>query len=117
MLLNILAVSFFVAGLIAFYFIVIRPAITSYAFVSLRAEGESVWKALAGFRTKIATWALMIPSGLVGLYDTIAPMAAGIDWTPVTAKVPAVAWPFILLAIGAIFHYLRKITEGPEAHS
>ena len=56
----------------------------------------------------------MIASGLLGTHDFLLPLATGIDWQPVIAQVPQWAWPCIMFGFGAVFAWLRNLTE--KAH-
>lgn len=121
-MLTFLSWSFLLAGLISAYIIIIRPILRERgAFKDFYDRADTFWQAVndytCGFRTKIAAWLIMLPSALVGIYDFVVPLMTGIDFAPITTSVPAWAWPFILLAIGALFRWLRKITDGPEATS
>jgi hypothetical protein len=88
------------------------------SFRDFYSRADTFWgnagEYLKGFRTRIAAWLVMLPSALIGLYDFLLPIVADIDFAPVTAKVPAVAWPLILLAVGALFRWLRKVTTTAE---
>lgn len=98
------------------WFLVVRPVTHSQRFIIYRHTLRTgVWKAVEGFRTRIVSIVIMICTGLVSIYDQLLPLAAGIDWGPLTASIPQWAWPLILFGTAALFLYLRKISSGPPA--
>jgi hypothetical protein len=118
-MLTFLSWTFLLAGLISAYVIIVRPILEQRgSFRDFYSRADSFWanvgEYLKGFRTRIAAWLVMLPSALIGIHDFLLPIVADIDFAPVTSKVPAVAWPFILLAVGALFRWLRKVTTTPE---
>ena len=118
-MLTFLSWTFLLAGLISAYVIIVRPILEQRgSFRDFYSRADSFWGSvgeyLKGFRTRVAAWLVMLPSALIGIHDFLLPLVADIDFAPVTSKVPAVAWPFILLAVGALFRWLRKVTTTPE---
>lgn len=112
----ILPVGFLAVGLLAFYIVVIRPVLRSFHFFdAITKQEKTYWEALSGFRQMIVAWFLIIASAMVGIYDFVTPFVAGQNWAPVVQLLPSWAWPFIWLAIGVLFAYLRKITTTPPA--
>jgi hypothetical protein len=99
-------------AILIFYVVVLRPVLLSSHYLRERATGT--WQALCGFRTMLISWAIMFAGVLVELYDFFAPMVAGVDISPITDDIPRWAWPLIVIAIGALFRWLRKITVMPE---
>jgi hypothetical protein len=112
----VLSTFFIMLGLFLMYWIIIRPVLMSYHFFDdFHRREQGLMDALKGFRTRIAAWFVVLASALVGAYDLVVPMAMGIDWAPITEKIPPIAWPFITLGIGLLFRWLRWLTTGPEA--
>ncbi|WP_439399103.1 hypothetical protein ACRQ5Q_17030 [Bradyrhizobium sp. PMVTL-01] len=110
--------SLLVLALVLVYVLIIRPILKTQPLLSPAFKAEAAWwdkvqAKLTGFRTKLAARSVGIASLLVALHDGLLPYIAGQDWTPITAKVPPMAWPFIGLALAWLFDYLRKITDNP----
>lgn len=88
-----------------------RPSIAEF-----RARGNSLWRAvlakLTFLKTKLLAGFLMAASAIVGLYDALVPIALGVDWQPLTSKVPAWIWPIVSFAVLALFYWLRTITAN-----
>lgn len=86
-----------------------RPSIAEF-----RARGNSllraIWAKLAFIKTKLLAGGLMIATAAVAAYDFLAPIALGIDWTPITGKLPSWAWPIISFVVLSLFYWLRTIT-------
>jgi len=85
------------------YVFLVRPALPHLA------------AGLKGLRTIIAARLVTLCGVLVGLHDFLMPYVAGVDWTPFTARVPAWTVPLILVATGALFEALRRVTRTPVA--
>ncbi len=119
MMLLIASYGFFVLGLILSYFVWIAPLLRARpAFADFYRYTDSFWKAawlkLNSVKTKLSAKLLMIASGLVAVHDFLAPLIPGIDWTPLTAKVPAWVWPLASFGIGALFLWLRVLTAKTQ---
>lgn len=108
-----LSILFFAISLLLFWLIIVRPIYTSPSWQMARERGATVMESLKRFRTIAAAKLTALVSMLLPLYDVVQSMAGGIDWTPVTSKIPAVVWPFITLGLGLMFLWLRKITSAP----
>ena len=114
-----LSLLFFLIGTALAYFLMIRPLLKARPqFSDFYARSDSFWAAmrmkLNTIKTKLAAMLLMAASALIELHDFILPAATGIDWTPITAQVPAAVWPFASLAIAALFYWLRKLTAQTQ---
>jgi len=84
-----------VAIVVSGYIFIVRPILkTQPAFSeAFKAEASFVDKVRAkvvGWRTRIAARLTMLAGLFVGLYDQALPIVTGQDWTPLTAKIPAV---------------------------
>lgn len=104
----------------AAYWFMIRPMLQARpAFAELYGATDSFWSSLAmkieSIKTKLLAVSLMIASGLVGIHDFLIPLATGLDWTPVTSRVPPIVWPFLTIGFNALFFWLRKLTEEEQA--
>lgn len=119
MILSILSFSFFVIGFGLSYWMWIRPELRKRPqFADFYARTDSMWKAfwskLNTIKTKLSAKLLMIGGGLVTIHDFLAPLIPGIDWTPLTAEVPAWVWPIASFALGALFLWLRNLTAQTQ---
>lgn len=114
-----LVIFLFIAVTLALvYVMLVRPLVVNAPLLSPLFAREAsfldkVRVRLAGWKTKIAARFVTLSGILVTLYDYAIPYATGQDWTPVTAKLPSWALPVGLVAAGALFGYLRHITENP----
>lgn len=118
MIITLLPWLFFLVGLVLAWLLIIRPILRSNHFAECYFEREAgLLNSLKGFRTMIASWSLMIASGLVACYDFLAPIATGVDWHGLTDEIPPWAWPIIMFVIAALFAYLRKISTAPPAQA
>ena len=114
MITAILLVTTFV---LIFFFIVLpilrkQPAMAA-AFAAEATFGQKLQAKITGWKTYIAAWLTTIAGIIVGLYDQVLPLASGMDWTPITAKIPSWALPVGMVGIGLIFAWLRKATDNP----
>jgi hypothetical protein len=114
-----LSLAFFLVGFALAYWLWLRPLLKSRPqFKDFYAATDSFWAALWGkfntIKTKASAAFVMIASTLVGLHDFLLPIITGIDWTPVTANVPAWVWPIASFGIGALFLWLRHVTERTQ---
>ena len=111
-------VATFVLAFVLFYVLIIRPILKQQPMLSAAFKAEaSAWEKLqaklTGFRTKLSARLLAIAGILVGFHDELLPFITGQDWTSLTAKLPAWAFPLGLVMIGWLFEKLRRITENP----
>lgn len=118
-MLTLFSVLFFALGLALTYWLFIRPLLRQRpAFAEFYARSDSFWLAawakFSTIKTKVAAIALGAGSVLIELHDFLLPATTGIDWTPVTEKVPAAAWPFVAFATAALFYWLRKVTARQQ---
>jgi hypothetical protein len=109
---------FFGVLLIAVWVFVVRPVlVTMPVFSDAFAAEASLWQkwqaVITGWKTIIVSRLTMIGGAAVAVYDYIMPFASGQDWSPVFAKVPAWTVPVGLMTMGAIFAWLRIVTERP----
>ncbi len=117
-----LALALIAVGLL--YFFVVRPvlrAAPSWTAFYRQAEDveHSLWARftgiLIGLRTVIAARLVTLCGLIVGIHDFILPYVAGVDWAPFTARVPAWSVPLLIVATGALFEWLRRLTTGSVA--
>jgi hypothetical protein len=104
------------AGLVAIYAFWIRPILQSRpAFRDLYYREESFSSALrvkfAGIKQKLSSAAVIVASASVTAYDFFAPIVSGVDVSSLAAKVPAWAWPLILIATTALFQFLCNLAD------
>lgn len=64
-------------------------------------------------RTILAARIYALVGGLVTFHDMALPYVTGADLTPITAKVPPVAWLGLMIGTGILFEWLRRITTEP----
>lgn len=117
--LTILSVTFFIVGIALTYWLFIRPLLNKRpAFAEFYARTDSFWKAVwakfSTIKTKATAVGLAAASALVGLHDFAIPIATGIDWAPITGKVPDWVWPIASFSIAAIFYWLRVATAKTQ---
>ena len=116
-----LSVMFFVIGFAFCYSLWLRPLLRSRpSLKDFYARSDSIWKTIwlkvAFLKTKLLAGFLMMASGLIGAYDFIMPhlltisTTAGIDWEPLTSKVPSYAWPIVSFCMAGLFYWLRNVT-------
>lgn len=109
------SIFFALAGLGSAYFLILRPIFRSPDFKSAYERHRNTYDAFCRFRTIAVAKLIGLGSILVTAYDWVVPIAAGQDWTPITAKLPSWAWPVIMFALSGLFAYLRKTTTAPAA--
>jgi hypothetical protein len=100
------------------YFFIIRPILKkqpkmSVAFAAEATFFQKVQAKITGWKTYIVAWLTTIAGLVIGLYDQILPLAAGMDWTPITSKLPGWALPVGMVGLGLVFAWLRKVTDNP----
>lgn len=116
----LLSVLFFVVGSGLAYWFWIRPILKARPqFSEFYEKTESWWAALTmklnTIKTKLVAAFGIIASIMVGLHDFIIPIVTGIEWTPITSKVPAAVWPFVSLSYLALISWLRTLTTAATA--
>lgn len=103
----------------SFWFIVMPMLRQRPAFAELHLATDSFWSALwmkiESIKTKMLASLLMIATGLLAVHDVLIPAAAGLDWTPLSSKVPPIVWLFLTFTFNALFFWLRKQTETDSA--
>jgi hypothetical protein len=72
---------------------------------------EAVRLKFAGIKQKLASAAVVAASSLVMMHDYIAPFIAQVDVTAISEKIPSWAWPLIMIAITALFQWLRNLGD------
>ena len=100
------------------YVFIVRPILKkqpgmSVAFAAEASFGQKIQAKITGWKTYIAAWLTTIAGIVIGLYDQILPLAAGMDWTPITSKLPGWALPVGMVGLGLVFAWLRKVTDNP----
>jgi hypothetical protein len=107
---------FALATLIAIYWFWIRPIIKSRpALRELYAKEENFFAALReklkGIKQKLSSVIVIAASAAVTGYDFLEPIVSGVDVSSISAKVPSWAWPLILIAVSALFQFLRNLAD------
>lgn len=120
MLIKLSAYLFLTVALFAAYWFLIRPLLKARpGFSDFYDKTESWWAALrmklSSIKTKLLATSLIIANGFISLHDFLLPAMTGVDWTPLTQRVPSWALPLIAMVVGALFLWLRKITADAEA--
>jgi len=120
----VLSWLFILAGLVLAYWLFLRPILARWSVLAPKiakldaAEAGFFAKlnlAIGGLKTKLSAWLVMFAGAALSAHDFILPIASGVDVTPISQSLPSWSWPVILIAVGAAFRFLRKITSGPEA--
>jgi hypothetical protein len=101
-----------------FYVLIVRPILKTQPLLAPAFKAEAtLWQMaqakLVGFRTKLTARLIGLASVLVALHDLALPYVTGQDWSPIMARIPQEAIPFLLMGLTWLFDYLRKITENP----
>lgn len=121
-MLNALSFLFIATGLISGYWFILRPILRQRAASRDAVEAlefgflDRLSAYVYGLKTRLAAWAVILPSMLVSAHDFLLPLVSTVDVSPLTAAVPQWAWPLVLIGVGALFRWLRSITTGPEAN-
>jgi hypothetical protein len=100
------------------YLFIVRPILKKQPAMSVTFAAEATFfqkiqAKITGWKTYIAAWLTTIAGIVIGLYDQILPLAAGMDWTPITSKLPGWVLPVGMVALGLGFAWLRKVTDNP----
>lgn len=123
-MLTLLSWLLILAGLLLAYLLLVRPALRQRAalkpyFDQLDAAEAGLWDRLTGYfrglKTRLAAWFVVLAGLAVEAHDFILPVISGVDTTAITARIPQWAYPMVLIGLGVLFRYLRKVTTGPEA--
>jgi hypothetical protein len=73
---------------------------------------------LAGIKQKLSSAIVIMVSALVTGYDFFAPIVSGVNVSSIAAQVPSWAWPLILIAVTALFQFLRNLSpSGTKSNS
>ena len=104
----ILEYAFFTAAIVAAWLLIIRPY-----WARIQASNGPLIERLHGWRTMVTARFVALAGVVVSLHDYAAPIVGGVDWTPITSKVPAWAVPLAFAVLGIVMEWLRKITTGP----
>jgi hypothetical protein len=112
-----LIVILMTATIVAVYWFWIRPILKSRpAFAEFYAREESVFAALRekfkGIKQKLSSVTVIAASAAVSGYDFLAPIVGGVDVSSIAAQVPSWAWPLVLIAITALFQFLRNLADS-----
>lgn len=104
------------ATIIAAYLFWIRPALRSRpAFRELYEKEESFFRALReklkGLKQTLSSAIVVAASIVVTGYDFFAPIVSGVDVSSIAAQVPSWAWPLILIAVTALYQFLRNLSD------
>lgn len=105
-----------VAIIVAIYWFWIRPVLKSRpAFRELYEQEESFFAAarekLKGIKQKLSSAVVIAASAAVSGYDFLAPIVGGVDVSSIAANVPSWAWPLVLIAVTALFQFLRNLSD------
>lgn len=98
-----LQICFFLAALITTYWFIVRPILkTRPGCLEFYQRADSFWAAVRlrfqGLKGAIATGLAKAAAVVIYLHDEAIPYMTGVDWTPITDKVPAWAWPILCFA-------------------
>jgi hypothetical protein len=112
--LSYLSIAFFALGFLLWVRVLLhaRPAFAEF-YARSGSWWEAVWAKFSTVKTKSAAAFVGTASALIELHDFVLP-AAGVDWAPLTAKIPPVAWPIVSLGVAALFYWLRKVTAKAQ---
>jgi hypothetical protein len=72
---------------------------------------EAVRLKFAGIKQKLASAAVVAASIAVTMYDVLAPIVSQVDVGGLTGSVPGWAWPLVMIAITALFQWLRNLAD------
>jgi hypothetical protein len=112
----------FVAFWLVLYFWAVRPLLKKVPSLAVLQTWTGTWHAavrtkFAGMKALLAARVSLVLTAFIGAHDVIAAnittvtSAAGIDWTPLTARVPGWAWPIILFADFWLIMKFREFTN------
>lgn len=114
----IIALRLILAALIlgAGYWFWLRPLLRLRpGFKELYDQEDTFWAALsekfAGIKQKVAGALVTISCLVVGMWDQITPMLAGVDTSQITDMVPAKWWPWITIGVVLLLNYFRRLAD------
>jgi hypothetical protein len=88
-------------------------------FRELYEREESLFAALReklkGIKQKLSSVVVIAVSVAVSGYDFIEPILSGVDVSSLSARVPSWAWPLIVIALTALFQFLRNLADRRNA--
>lgn len=118
-MIRLLAYLLLILSLVAAYWYMVRPLLKARpALADFYAVEQSWWNAiwlkLNSIKTKLTAVLLIIASGMVQLHDVIVPLATGIDFSPITGKVPPWVWPIVTMGQAGLFYWLRQVTANAQ---
>lgn len=120
MLLNLFSIAFFVVALWLTYLFLLRPILRSrpelkefYGYTD--SFWTAAWGKFAFIKSKLLAMLMMALSGIISLHDFLLPASVGIDWTPLTSKVPDWSWPIISFVVAALFYWFHQLKEREQA--
>lgn len=61
-------------------------------------------------RTILAARMVTLAGGIVSFHDVALPYIVGTDISPLTSKLPQWALPMLIIGLGLLFEWLRRIT-------
>ena len=104
------------ATLVAIYAFWVRSILQSRpAFRELYQKEESFFAAarekFAGIKQKLSSAVVIAASAAVTSYDFFAPIVSGVDVSSLASKMPSWAWPLVLIALTALFQFLRNLAD------
>jgi hypothetical protein len=104
------------AVLATLYFIWLRPLLRQNPTLKhLYDREESIAAALVlkvrGLKQKLLGALVVTASVAVTIADFLGPVLGMVDTTPLTASIPPMAWPIIMIAVVSLLQYFRKLAE------
>lgn len=85
----------------------------------LYAQEADIFRALrfklAGLKQKLTGALLIAAAAAVECHDQLAPLVAGVDFTPITSRVPAEAWPVVVAGSVLLLNWFRKLADKRAA--
>jgi hypothetical protein len=76
---------------------------------------EAVRLKFVGIKQKLASAVVVAASVVITMYDFLAPIVGSVDVTTITDKVPGWAWPLVMIALTALFQWLRNLADRRNA--
>jgi hypothetical protein len=109
-----------IALAVAAYFYYVRPVLKKVpplqVLFGIEDNGFAAIRArFAGIKTFLAVAIGQAVTAILLFYDDIIPYATGIDFTPITSKVPSWVWPILLLFWLYLIGKFRKYTDDRRA--
>lgn len=105
-----------IALAVAAYFYYVRPVLKRIPPLKSIWDIEGNFFAalktrFAGIKTFLAVGVGQAVAAVLLLYDDVLPYATGVDFTPLTSKVPGWAWPVIILFWLYLIGKFRKFAD------